>query len=201
MRVHHVHAGTTNDPNTARLGEGFWRFLARGWRAGFWAGKRAEDRLRARGAAAPRAWSHPYVGYLAGSLGAVLAAFLLAGPGGIAVLLVVAGYAQIQLYLSDYVQHYGLIRKANTDGKPEPMGPQHSWNAPHWYSCAMMLNAPRHSDHHINPARPFPELRLEPDAMPVLPQSLPVMAVIALVPPIWRRVMDHRVAKARARAV
>ena len=59
----------------------------------------------------------------------------------------------------------------------------------------MMLNAPRHSDHHLRPARAFPQLEITPETMPVLPHSLPVMAVVALVPPLWRRVMDHRVAK------
>ncbi|WP_342635569.1 hypothetical protein [Antarcticimicrobium luteum] len=54
-----------------------------------------------------------------------------------------------------------------------------------------MLNAPRHSDHHQNPARALPALRLD-GRMPVLPRSMPVMAVIALIPPLWRRIMDRR---------
>jgi alkane 1-monooxygenase len=95
--------------------------------------------------------------------------------------------------LSDYVQHYGLSRRIMADGKPEPVGSRHSWNAPHLMSSALMLNAPRHSDHHANPARPFPALRLE-DNMPMLPRSLPVMACVALFPRLWRRVMDPRVA-------
>ncbi|MDX1780519.1 MAG: fatty acid desaturase, partial [Thalassovita sp.] len=103
----------------------------------------------------------------------------------------VAGYAQIQMLLSDYVQHYGLRRALRPDGKPAPVGPEHSWNTPHWYSSALMLNAPRHSDHHMHPARHYPALRLAPD-MPVLPQSLPVMAVVALWPPRWRKVMEPR---------
>ena len=59
----------------------------------------------------------------------------------------------------------------------------------------MMLNAPRHSDHHAHPARPFPQLSLPPgDAAPRLPRSLPVMACVACVPPLWRRMMDRRAA-------
>ncbi len=54
----------------------------------------------------------------------------------------------------------------------------------------MMLNAPRHSDHHLNPRRSFPELRLDRDAMPVLPASLPAMAFMAMIPPVWRNTMD-----------
>lgn len=191
--VHHVHAGTRRDPSTARLGEGFWTYLIRAWAGSFRAGLQAE-RNRHGGAR----WPVPYVAYTVGGMLALLAAFGLGGNAGVVGLIVIAGYAQIQLMLSDYVQHYGLERRVLADGNPERMGPQHSWNAPHWYSSAMMLNAPRHSAHHMQPAKPFPGLELTRGEMPILPQSLPVMAVIALVPPLWRRLMDKRVAAWRA---
>ena len=190
MRVHHVWAATPNDPSTAQLGEGFWRYLSRAWIGGFAAGKRAEDHLR-RGRARPF-WTHPYTAYVTLSLGAISFSLLISGWSGLIALLVVSIYAQAQLYLSDYVQHYGLERRTLANGKPEPIGPEHSWNAPHWYSSAMMLNAPRHSDHHIHPARPFPALTIKRGQMPVLPYSLPVMAVVALIPFLWRRLMDKR---------
>jgi alkane 1-monooxygenase len=52
----------------------------------------------------------------------------------------------------------------------------------------MMLNAPRHSDHHAHPQRPYPALRLptETDA-PQLPWPLPMACMIALCPPLWKR--------------
>jgi alkane 1-monooxygenase len=96
--------------------------------------------------------------------------------------------------MADYIQHYGLRRALTTSGKPEPVENAHSWNAPHWFSSSLMVNAPRHSDHHMNPARPYPALRLC-DSMPMLPHSLPVMAVIALFPPLWRRVMRRALAR------
>ncbi len=60
-------------------------------------------------------------------------------------------------------------------------------------SSAMMSNAPRHSDHHMHPMRPYPALQLDDVVMPILPHSLPVMATIALIPGWWRKVMDPRV--------
>ena len=90
------------------------------------------------------------------------------------------------------MQHYGLRRADLPGGKSAPIGPEHSWNAPHGFSSGLMLNAPRHSDHHAHPGRAYPGLRLDRAAMPILPHSLPVMAVIALWPPLWRRVMDPR---------
>lgn len=192
--VHHVHAATPKDPATARGGEGFWAYLPRTWAGSFRAGLKAE-RQRHGGTR----WPAPYVGYVVGALVTLGAAYLLGGTSGVLGLIVIALYAQTQLMLSDYVQHYGLERQMRGDGRREPMGPQHSWNAPHWYSSAMMLNAPRHSAHHTRPAQAFPQLDLDADTMPMLPHSLPVMAVIALVPPLWRRVMDRRVARWRGR--
>ncbi|MEM6372371.1 MAG: alkane 1-monooxygenase [Pseudomonadota bacterium] len=193
--VHHVHAATPKDPASARGGEGFWAYLPRTWAGSFRAGLKAE-RQRHGGTR----WPAPYIGYVAGAGLTVAAAYGIAGPSGVAGLILIALYAQTQLMLSDYVQHYGLERQMRPDGRREPMGPQHSWNAPHWYSSAMMLNAPRHSAHHTQPGKAFPQLELDQTSMPMLPHSLPVMAVIALVPPLWRRMMDRRVAAWRGRA-
>ncbi|MDO5644030.1 MAG: fatty acid desaturase, partial [Paracoccus sp. (in: a-proteobacteria)] len=98
---------------------------------------------------------------------------------------------------SDYVQHYGLGRRVR-DGRVEPVGPRHSWDAPHPFSSLAMVNAPRHSDHHAHPARPYPALRLDAGTRPMLPFSLPVMGAMALLPPVWRRVMDRRVMRMQA---
>lgn len=183
--VHHAHAASAADPNSARSGEGYYAFFLRAWIGSFRAGFRAETALRARGS---RRGLHPYVAYF-GIAGMVLAlAYALAGLTGVAIWTGLALHAQSQLLLSDYVQHYGLTRARRPDGRLEPVADRHSWNAPFWFTSALMLNAPRHSDHHAHPDRPYPALRL-PDAAnaPRLPWSLPVACVIALIPPLWRR--------------
>ena len=198
--VHHVHAATDQDPASARLGEGFWSYLPRTWIGSFQAGLQAERRRRPERPGRPDgAWPQPYRWYVGGAVVTLAAAIALAGWPGLIGFVAIALYAQVQLMLSDYVQHYGLRRALRGDGRIEPMGPQHSWNTPHWYSSAMMLNAPRHSDHHLHPAKPFPTLGLDAETMPMLPRPLPVMAVVALVPPLWRRLMDHRAKRWQAR--
>ncbi len=189
-KVHHVYVATPKDPNSAPLGMSFYRFWPRAWLGSFRAGWQAENRMRAKATGDPGL--HPYVAYIGGAAVTLLVAFAIGGIKGVLVWLALAVYAQMQLILSDYVQHYGLQRRPDGAGGWEPAGPQHSWNAGHWYSSALMLNAPRHSDHHQNPARAFPELQVTPGAMPMLPYSLPVMGAIALVPPVWRRMMDKR---------
>jgi alkane 1-monooxygenase len=165
--VHHVHGGTHYDPSIARHGESFYRFFARAWRGGFRDGLRAENKRSAL-SRRPK-WRHPYLDYIIGAGLVLMIAALIGGSTGVLAAVGLSGLAQTQLMLSDYVQHYGLSPRIRADGKPEPVGS-------------------RHSDHHANPARPFPALRLE-DNMPMLPRSLPVMACVALFPRLWRRVM------------
>lgn len=188
--VHHRYVATDHDPNTSRLGETYYAYLPRAWIGSFRAGLRAEN---ARRKGQP-IWQHPYVHYIAGAVLMVGIAALIGGAKGAVLYVLLAGYAQSQLMLSDYVQHYGLRRKIGENGKPEPVGAKHSWNSPHWFSSALMLNAPRHSDHHAHPSRVYPSLTL-PDDGPMLPRSLPTMATLALFPSRWFKVMNPRVRK------
>ena len=195
LLVHHRCVATEQDPNTARLGESYYAYAARAWRGSFIHGYRAEaDRLT--GAGKP-AWRNPYVIYIGGAVLMLAVAVWLGGALGLAVYVALAGYAQSQLLLSDYVQHYGLQRATRKDGKPEPVAAKHSWNSRQWLTSAMMLHAPRHSDHHTHPAKHYPALTLPQDA-PTLPRSLPAMATLALFPTLWFRVMNHRAARWRA---
>jgi alkane 1-monooxygenase len=137
--------------------------------------------------------------YLGGAALALSCAYVLAGGWGVLVWAGLALHAQVQLMLSDYVQHYGLTRATRDDGRLEPVAARHSWNAPQWFSSAMMLNAPRHSDHHAHPARAYPALRL-PAAQeaPHLPWPLPVACTLALFPPLWKRAIRPHLAKWKA---
>lgn len=189
--VHHRHVASREDPNSARAGESFYRFALRAWIGSFRQGRAAETALRAR---ATRPGLHPYAAYLTGSAAALVLATLIAGLPGLLTWTALALHAQSQILLSDYVQHYGLTRSRGPDGRLEPVGPGHSWNTAHWFTSALMLNAPRHSDHHLNPARPFPALRL-PDTAPRLPWPLPLACAIALAPRFWRRAMAPHLAR------
>lgn len=189
--IHHRFVATPEDPNSARRGESFYRFWRRAWAGSFRGGWQVEAARLARRGHGPWHWRNPYWLYLGGGLALMLIALGTTGPGGWVAFVVLALYAQTQLLLSDYVQHYGLSRVIGANGRPVPTGPQHSWDAPHWMSGLWMLNAPRHADHHAHPSRPFPLLEA-PAAAPRLPWPLPVMGGVALFPRLWRRVMHRR---------
>ncbi|MDE9451314.1 alkane 1-monooxygenase [Aliiroseovarius sp. Z3] len=196
-KVHHRWVATPDDPNTAEEGESFYDFAPRAWVGSFVAGYEMEKQDLAR---SRRRGLNPYFFYVGGAFLMMAAALWIGGIGGFLVYILLCLHAQMQLLLSDYVQHYGLVRDKNANGDYAPVGAGHSWNAPHWFSSHMMLNAPRHSDHHAHPMRSYPALSLpNAELAPMLPYSLPLMATIALIPPLWDRVMGRALGKWRAR--
>lgn len=186
LHVHHRYVATDRDPNSARRGQGFWSFLPRAWVGSFRQALIIENKRHRQAGRA--IWRHPYVWYIGGGVVMSVLMVSLFGIAGLLWYFALAGHATLQQILADYVQHYGLRRAMRPDGRPEPLGPQHSWNHAHRISTAMMLNAPRHSDHHGNPMRPYPNLSL-PENAPLMPHSLPVMSTLAIFPSIWRPMM------------
>ena len=190
-RGHHVRVATPEDPASSRLGESFWNFLPRtviGSLRSSWGLERA--RL-ARGDSSPWTLRNDILG--AWAMTVVLFAALSAVFG-----LVVLPYLMIQavigfslLEVVNYLEHYGLLRQKREDGRYERTLPAHSWNSNNVASNVLLYHLQRHSDHHANPTRRYQALR-HVDEAPQLPTGYAGMIVLALVPPLWRRVMDHR---------
>ncbi len=103
-----------------------------------------------------------------------------------------AVYGFSLLEVVNYLEHYGLLRQKRDDGRYERCRPEHSWNSDNVSSNVLLYHLQRHSDHHAHPLRRFQALR-HFDEAPELPSGYGTMILIALFPPVWRRVMDHRV--------
>ncbi|MDA7426427.1 alkane 1-monooxygenase [Thalassococcus lentus] len=198
LLVHHRYVGTPRDPVSARYNEGFHRFYPRVLRESLTSSFEAEKAMLQRKGLPWWDSSNPFWTYwfLQGVL--LLLAFAIAGWSGLVFFAIQAGVAIWQLELVNYVEHYGLSRKHLGDGKYEHVMPRHSWNAAHKASNWLLINLQRHSDHHYKPDRRFPLLQnyTEADA-PQLPYGYPVMTMAAMVPPLWRRIMNPRVRKWR----
>ncbi len=127
-------------------------------------------------------------------IGALALAFAVGGWAGVGLFAFQALVAVWQLELTNYIEHYGLTRKHIGGGKYDPVRPRHSWNASHTASNWLLINLQRHSDHHCKPDRRFPLLQTYPsDEAPQLPFGYPAMTTLAMVPPLWRRVMNPKV--------
>jgi alkane 1-monooxygenase len=191
-RGHHVRVATREDPASSRLGESFYAFWPRtvwGSLRSAWRLEAARFRIRGR---SPWTLRNDVLNGWAMTLalfGVLVAVF---GPVVLPFLALQAVFGFSLLEVVNYLEHYGLARQRNAAGRYEKVDPRHSWNSDRTVTNVFLFQLQRHSDHHANPLRRYQTLRSF-DASPQLPAGYATMIVTALVPPLWRRVMDHRV--------
>jgi alkane 1-monooxygenase len=190
-RGHHVRVATPEDPASARLGESFWAFLPRTVVGSLRSSWELERERLGRGGKGPwrigndvlNAWAMTVAlfGALVAAFGVVVLPYLL--------IQLVVGFSLLEVV--NYLEHYGLLRQKREDGRYERTRPEHSWNSNNVASNVLLFHLQRHSDHHANPMRRYQALR-HVDEAPQLPTGYAGMIVLALFPPLWRRVMDPR---------
>ncbi len=185
---HHRNVCTDRDAATARRSEYSLAFVVRSTIGQFTNAFRIEkERLRRKGLPL---WSFGNLA-LRGqfmSLAIAAVAFALSGWPGVCAFLILAVQGKVYLELVNYVEHYGLVRAPGTRVEP-----RHAWNCYNAISNAVLYNLPRHSNHHIFASKPFWALEADADA-PLLPYGYKTMIVLSLLPPLWNRVVEPRVA-------
>ncbi|MDY6942365.1 MAG: alkane 1-monooxygenase [Pseudomonadota bacterium] len=183
---HHATVATSADPATAVRGESFYHFVWRsiiGQYRNCW--RLEADRCRKIGAA-PYGWRNRLVRSYAMEAAIVLFAFWAAGILGVVLFLINALAVHVVLELANYTEHYGLVRDP-----ADPVQPRHSWNtnnrATYWYTVAIG----RHSHHHADASVEFWDLKPYKDA-PMYATGYITAFLIALVPPLWYRIMTPK---------
>ena len=201
-RGHHVRVATPEDPASSRFGETFWTFLPRSvfgsLRSSWSLEKKRLERLSGN---TPRRFARPGPQWTlrndvlnAWAMTVVLWGALMAVFGWqiLPYLLIQGVYGFSLLESVNYLEHYGLLRKKLASGRYERCAPTHSWNSDHIVTNIFLYHLQRHSDHHANPTRRYQTLRSW-DGAPNLPSGYASMIMLTYVPPVWRKVMDHRV--------
>jgi len=184
---HHRWAATEKDAATAKLGEGFYAFLLRTVTLQFVDAWRFEQqRTRAKGALANRVTRD----VVAMALVYVVLVFVV-GWRGAWFFAAQSAVAVIVLELFNYIAHYGLLRQW-VNGQREPLSESHSWNSSNVMANLLIFNMGRHSSHHTHPAAAYQTLCHVARA-PELPAGYAGSILLALVPPLWRAVMDPAV--------
>ena len=193
---HHARVATPLDPATARLGESLYAFLPRSMAGGFASAWRLErTRLGLMGVSV-LSWRNQMLWFTALPPAGAAAVAWAWGPAAGAFVVAQAIAAVLVLETVNYLEHYGLERRLLAPGVFEPVGLAHSWNSNRRFTNYLLLKLQRHSDHHVNPGRRFQVLRAFEEG-PTLPTGYGGMVLLALVPPLWHRVMDPRVVAAR----
>jgi alkane 1-monooxygenase len=190
-RGHHVRVATPDDPASSRLGESFWAFLPRTLAGSLRSSWELEVERLHRTGSGPWTYRNDILNAWAMTVG--LYVVLVAAFGWVVLpyLLLQSFVGASLLEVVNYLEHYGLLRQKREDGRFERTAPEHSWNSNNVASNVLLYHLQRHSDHHANPTRRYQALR-HVDGAPQLPTGYAGMIVLALFPPVWRRVMDDR---------
>jgi alkane 1-monooxygenase len=183
-RGHHKRAATLEDPATARKGEILYFFLFRSifysyvsaWKLEY---KRLKERKKKIFSLENEMIQFEIIqtlfcGFLLYFFGlTILLYFLSVSLMGI-----------ILLESINYVEHYGLLRKKDENGKYEKITPMHSWNANITLGRIMLFELSRHSDHHLIASKKYQTLESHDDS-PELPSGYIGMILLSFFPPVW----------------
>jgi alkane 1-monooxygenase len=194
-RGHHVRVATPEDPASSRLGESFYAFWPRTVGGSLKSAWRLEKKRYARKNTHPFRLGNDVLNSWLMSA-ALFGGVMLAFGVELAPYIVVAAIIGFSLLEAvNYLEHYGMLRqKVGPEGKRryERVNPGHSWNSNNIPTNVLLYHLQRHSDHHANPTRRYQALRDFKES-PVLPTGYAGMIVLALFPPLWRKVMDPKV--------
>lgn len=192
-RGHHKNVSTDEDPASAKYGENIYRFYVRTITESWISAWRLEiDRLNKSGFSF---WSFRNE----------MIVFQVIQISFLAVIYFVFGFSIMLWYFAaahigfmlletvNYIEHYGLRRK-KIGNRYERTLPIHSWNSNHPYGRLVLLELSRHSDHHYLATRKYQVLR-HFDESPQMPTGYPGMMILALVPPLWFRLMHKEIEK------
>jgi alkane 1-monooxygenase len=121
--------------------------------------------------------------------GFLLVGMFLFNPAVLGGFLLQAGVAVFVLEYVNYLQHHGLHR-----GDDERGGAVHAWEGRSRWSRWTLLELPLHPSHHLKSSLPYYSLETHDDA-PQLPFGFYMMFWLALIPPVFSRVMAASVAR------
>ncbi len=191
---HHKHVATPGDPSSARLNESVYTFYFRTIIFSYIsAWKIANNDMRKKNLPVLH-FKNEMIQAQVIQLLLLLAIYLLAGSTVLLYFVAAAFIGIILLETVNYIEHYGLQRKPNSDGRFERAMPWHSWNSDHIIGRLMLFELSRHSDHHYMASKKYQVLEHHENS-PQLPTGYPGSMILALVSPAWFYVMNKRIKK------
>lgn len=197
-RGHHKNVSTPLDPATSRLNETFYAFWPRTV-MGSWmdAWKLESHRLNKMKQSFWNPLHNEMLRFQIIQTLFLVAIFFIFGWKGVVGMIASAVIGFSLLEIVNYIEHYGLMRKQLPNGAYEKVKPHHSWNSGHELGRIFLFELTRHSDHHFNASRKYQILRHFEHA-PQMPTGYLAMIPLALVPPLWFKVMNPLVEKHNA---
>jgi len=186
---HHANVCTPEDPATARRGENVYGFFLRSTVMGHVSAWQIELKRLSRKKQAVWTWHNQMLTGYAITLVWPVVFYLAAGWIGVGLFFAQALMAKFILEVVNYMEHYGMVREPGTR-----VHPHHSWNTNKKMSGLVLFSLTRHSAHHERGSLPYWKLSAYPDA-PEMPQGYLTTIFLCLVPPLWKRIIDPKLAE------
>ena len=152
---HHHNVATPNDPATAGKDEPVYIFWFKSQIGSYFTAWKLENkRLKQKGKSALSLQNKALVYSL---IQWVFVALIYYFYGANTCLLFIAAaiFGILLLETVNYIEHYGLLRKKNENGRYERVMHWHSWNSDHPLGRAMLFELSRHSDHHYRASKKY----------------------------------------------
>lgn len=189
---HHKRVATHHDPSSARYGEWIYSFYFRSVVFGYMSAWRIATGDTRKKNKPVISLHNEMIRFTIIQAAFITLIFFFYGWLITVYYLIAAGIGILLLETVNYIEHYGLQRKAIAEGRYERAMPVHSWNSDHVFGRIMLFELSRHSDHHYLASRKYQVLRHHTDA-PQMPTGYPGMMLLSLVPPAWFYVMNPKV--------
>ncbi len=190
---HHYNVATPQDAATARKNEPLYIFWFRSHFSSYTEAWQLENkRMKALGKSAYSLQSK-MIQYTIANLLLLLSIYYFFDLSVLLYFIAAAVTGILLLQTVNYIEHYGLLRTKNEQGRYERVKHTHSWNSDHIIGRLVLFNLSRHSDHHYNGSKHYQVLKSLSES-PQMPTGYPGMMLFSLIPPLWFRFMNAKIA-------
>lgn len=189
---HHLHAATPEDPATARYNQSVYSFWFTSTVRQYFNAWNIQKKLIKNNGQSFVSSKNDMLWYTVFQITYITVVLVLFGKIGLvfAILSGIGGF--IMLETVNYIEHYGLLRHKTKSGRYERVREMHSWNSNHVVGRIVLYELTRHSDHHYKSSKKYQILDCH-DVSPQMPYGYPTSMVLALMPPLWFKIMNKRV--------
>ncbi|MBC8755390.1 alkane 1-monooxygenase [Kordia sp. YSTF-M3] len=189
---HHLHAATKEDPATARYNQVLYSFWFTSTARQYINAWKIQQNLRQREKFSFFSPKNNMFWFTILQIAYVAATFYFFGTLALIFILGSAVVSFLLLETINYIEHYGLQRKKLPSGRYERVREIHSWNSNHTIGRIVLYELTRHSDHHYKASKKYQLLDCHEES-PQMPFGYPTSMVMALIPPLWFKVMNKRI--------
>ncbi|WP_298755497.1 alkane 1-monooxygenase [uncultured Psychroserpens sp.] len=191
---HHLHAATPEDPATARYNQTVYSFWVTSIVRQYLSAWRIQRTLLKNNHQQFISVKNDMLWYIIFQAGYLVVMFYVFGVLGLLFAFAAAVVGFLLLETVNYIEHYGLMRLKTKSGRYERVKEMHSWNSNHVIGRIVLYELTRHSDHHFKSSKKYQILDCH-DESPQMPYGYPTSMVLAMLPPLWFKIMNKRVPK------